>query len=108
MLGDRWWVMGAQSRFRFAYPRCDAFSHALLEGQTERAVAAVATFASQLLYRGTDAGWVGFLIALDEIVDAQVVDVGVVVGVLVREILAEIGAVGAKGLNQHGEGEVVL
>ena len=68
----------------------------------------VATFSGQLL--GTDGLSASgeFLIAFDEVVDAQVVDIGIVSDALTREVLAEVVAVGANGLSQLLHGEVVL
>ena len=48
------------------------------------------------------------LVAVDEVVDAQVVDIDVVGDALPRKILAEIVAVGAYLLGQLLQGEVVL
>ena len=48
------------------------------------------------------------MVAADEVVDAQVVDVSIVSDALTGEILAEIGAVGADGLRQLIERDVVI
>ena len=41
-------------------------------------------------------------------VDTQIVDIGIVGRVLTREILAEVGTVGANGSGEIGDGQVVL
>ena len=63
---------------RVAHPGRDALAGALREGAAEGAVAAEAALLSQLL--GTDglSGSVSLLVAADEVVDAQVVDIDVV------------------------------
>ena len=62
-----------------AYPRCNALAHALLEGIAECAVTMVATLVGQLL----DGEWAlrtdCLLIELYEMIDAEAVDVGIVV-----------------------------
>ena len=68
----------------------------------------VATLHGQLLSGSRLTVIHGLLVALGEVVDAQVVDVGIVIDALVREIQTEIGAVGAKTLSQLGERQVVL
>ena len=45
---------------------------------------------------------------VDEVVDTQIVDIDIIGDALTREILAEIRAVGANGLGQLLQGEVVL
>ena len=90
------------------HPCRHALACALLEGQAEGAVAAVATFAGQLLGDNRLSSCGDLLIAADEMVDAQIVDIRIVSDALTREILAEIGAIGANGLGQLLQGEVVL
>ena len=92
----------------FAHPRCDALPHALHESTAEGAVAAETAFLGKLL--GTDGllGSNNFLVAADEMVDAQIVDITVVSDALTREILAEIEAVRTDGLSQLLQREVVL
>ena len=53
-------------------------------------------------------GSVGLTDETDETVDAQIVDIGIVGGALTREIHAEVGAVGAQGMRQMRERQVVL
>ena len=48
------------------------------------------------------------MVAADEVVDAQVVDIGVVGDALAGEILAEIEAVGANSLSQLVQRQVML
>ena len=91
-----------------AHPRGDRLAHALLEGEAEGAVAAVATAAEQLLRGGIMVGCHLFLVETAEVVDAQLVDVGVVSGVQTGEVLAEVGAVGAQSLRQLVDGEITL
>lgn len=92
----------------FTHPGCHALSHALLEGQAEGAVAAVAAFTGQLL--GSD----GLLdsdsltIEIHKLIDAEVVDVGIVGHAMAGEELAEIVAVDANGCGELLQGKVVL
>ena len=81
---------------------------ALLEGAAEGAVAAEAAFLGQLL--GGDGTTVGNRLAIecDEMLDAQGVDVGVVVHALTGEILAEIKAVNANLSGESGNINVML
>ena len=91
-----------------AHPGRHGLSHALLEGGAEGAVAPEAALAGQLLRgEGTLVGN-GFIIEIDEMADAQPVDVGVVGQTLLGEILAEIVVVGADGVRELRQGEVVL
>ena len=85
---------------RFAYPGSYALARALLEGQAEGAVAAITTFAGQLLDGEGQLGTGYLLVAADEVVDAQIINIGIVSDALTGEIMAEIAAVGAKGLSQ--------
>ena len=68
----------------------------------------VAAFVSQLL--GSERAHVSdsLVIETNEMMDTQVVDIGIVSGVLAREILAQVEAVRAKGLGKLGQGQVVL
>ena len=54
------------------------------------------------------AGAAGLAVAVDEVVDAEVVDVGVVACALTGEILAEIVAVHADGSRELRQGQVRL
>ena len=85
---------------RLAHPCRHALTRALREGAAEGSVAAEAALVGQLL---SDDGLTGsdeLPVAADEVVDAQIVDIGIVGSALTREILAEIRAVGANGLGQ--------
>ena len=90
------------------HPGCYALAHALLEGEAEGAVAAVAALVGQLLGGEGMLGSDGLAVETDEMTDAQRVDIGIVSGALTREIAAEIVAVGAKCLGKLGDGQVVL
>ena len=50
----------------------------------------------------------GFMIEVDEVADAQVIDVSIVGQPLLGEMLAEVVVVGANGLSELGKGDVVL
>ena len=60
------------------YPGGYALARALFEGQAEGAIAAVAAFAGQLLGNDGLSCCDGLLIAADEVVNAQIVDIGIV------------------------------
>ena len=89
------------------HPGRYGLAHALLEGEAEGAVAAVAAVDGQLLGREGALGGDSLVIEADEMTDAQIVDIGIVGGILMGEILAEIGAVGTDGLGKLGDGEFV-
>ena len=93
---------------KLAHPCFDRLSHALLEGKTESAVAAVAALARQLPgSEGTPCSD-GLAIEVDEMADAQVADVGIVGRVVAGEVLTEIESVGAKCQGKLGDSQVVL
>ena len=92
----------------FAHPGRYALACALLEGEAEGAVAAVAAFFGQLLGKDGLSGSDELLVAADEVVDSQVVDISVVRDALTGEIQAEIGTVGVNGHCQLLNGQVVL
>ena len=96
------------SHRRVAHPCCHRLSHALLEGEAEGAVASVTAVAGQLLGCEGALGGDGIAVEMDEVIDAQIVDVGIVGGVLAGEILAKIETVGTNGLCKLGDGQVVL
>lgn len=77
------------------HPLRHGHAHNLLEGGTECAVTAEPTLIGQLL--GNDRLTVGdgFTVEVDEMPDAQTVDVGIVGGALQGEVLTEIHAIGA-------------
>ena len=72
----------------------------LLKGGREGAVAAEATFVSQLLGGEVAQGGNGYLIETLELGNAQSVDIGVIGDVLLCEILAEVGTVGTNLLSE--------
>ena len=90
------------------HPSRHTLACALLEGEAEGAVAAVTTFAGQLLGNDGLPGSGELFAAVDEMVDAQIVDIGIIGDALTGEILAEIGAVSAYSLCQLLKGQVVL
>ena len=92
----------------FSHPSSDRLPYALLKGKAEGAVAAVATFVGQLLGDDGLSGSGKLLVALDEVVDALIVDIGIIGDALTGEILAEIVTVGANGLCQLLQGQVML
>ena len=93
---------------QLAHPGGHTLACALLKGQTEGAVAAEAAFAGQLLGDDGLSSSGDLLIAADEMVDAQIVDIDIVSDALTGEILAEIRAVGANFLGQLLKGQIVL
>ena len=97
-----------ESHHRVLYPCGYGFACALLESQAEGAVAAVTAFAGQLLGDDGLSGSGELLVAADEMVDAQIVDIDIIRDTLTREILAEILAVGANGLSQLLKAQVLL
>ncbi len=90
------------------HPSGHGLPHALLESEAESAVAAVAALVGELLGREGLPGSGSLATEIHEVVDAQVVDIGVVMDALLGEILAEIEAVGANGLCESEQGKVVL
>ena len=90
------------------HPVCYRLAHALRAGEAESAVTVVTAFADQLLDGKGLLGAGDLLVAADEIVDAQIVDIGVVGDALTGEILAEIRAVGANRPGQLLKAQVVL
>ena len=93
---------------RFAHPCRHTLAHTLLKGQAEGAIAAITTLVSQLLGRDRPLISDSLAIETDEMADAQVVDVGIVIRSLIGEILAEVKTVGTYGFGQLLQGEVVL
>ena len=89
-----------------AHPCRYILADALLEGEAEGAIAAVAAFAGQLLGDDGLSGSSKLLVAADKVVDAQVIDIDIIRDALPREVLAEVVAVGANGLGQLLQGEV--
>ena len=81
-----------------AHPDGHALASALFESEAEGAVAAVTAFVGQLLGDDGLAGSCEFLVAGNEVVDAQIVDIGIIGDTLTGEILTEIVTVCAYGL----------
>ena len=90
------------------YPSRYALTHTLLERKTESAVTTVTAFVSQLLSRNGALAGDSLMIETDEVVDAEVVDIGIVCDALTGEILAEIEAVGTNNLSQLKKAQIVL
>ena len=90
------------------HPDCHGLPHALLEGEAEGAVAPVAAVVSQLFGGEGTLGSDSLTIETDEMINAQVVDIGIVCRFLTGEILAKIETVGTNGLCKLGDGQVVL
>ncbi len=80
----------------------------MLEGATEGGVAAEAAFVGQLLGGEGSFGGDGLAVVVDEMLYAQLVDVGIVGLALLCEVEAEVGAVGADGLAEVVARDVVL
>ena len=90
------------------HPIRHSLSRLLFEGIAERAVNMETTLYGQLLSSEGLLSSDSLTIEPDEMLDAQIVDIGIVIDVLTGEILAEIDAIGA---NQHGKlrnGNVML
>ena len=93
---------------RFTHPGCNRLTHALLEGKAEGAVAPIAAVAGELLGNDGLLGCDSLAIEVDEVVDAEVVDISIVSDALTGEILTEIVAVGAHSLRQLQKRQVML
>lgn len=83
-------------------PTRHGLPHLLFKGIAERTVLLETTLRSQLLSGERLFYSHGLAIKANEMVDAQIVDIGIIGHSLSREILAEIEAVGT-----HGGGELV-
>ena len=92
----------------FVCPRCHSLSHALLEGVAKGAVTAEAALVGQLLGCEGALRTGSLAIETDEMVNAQIVDIGIVSHALTGEILAEVESVGTNNLGQLGKGQVML
>ena len=90
------------------HPGGDGRSHDLLEDGAECAVAAVTALVGQLLGYHWLAGSDCLMVELDEVLDTQTVDVGIVGGTLRGKVLTEIDTVGAYQFGELGSGYVVL
>ena len=80
------------------HPGRHGLSHALFEGGAEGAVATEAAIVGQLLGGERTLVSDGIVVEVDEMADAQAVDVGVVGQPLLGEMLAEVVMVGTYGL----------
>ena len=83
------------------HPDRNTLPHSLFKGEAEGAVAAESAVFGKLLYDDGLFGSDCLAIELHEVVDAQIVDVGIVGDALTGEILAEIGTVGAENLGEQ-------
>ena len=72
----------------------------MFKGEAEGAVAAEAAVFGKLLYDDGLSGRDCLTIKLYEVIDAQIVDIGIVGDTLTGEILTEIGTVGAENLGK--------
>ena len=75
---------------RFAHPSLYSLSHALLKGEAEGAVTAVAAVAGQLLGSEGLLGLDGLVIGADKVIDAEVVNIGIVSDARTGERAAEL------------------
>ena len=89
-------------------PCIHGLPHALFEGEIEGAVTPVAAVVSQLLNGEVAVGSNCFTIEADKMIDAEIVDIGIISYSNTGEILAEIVTVGANGCCELLQGEVVL
>ena len=90
-----------------SHPRGDGQTLELLESSGESAVASEPTLVGQLL--GCKRALCHHVLTVKalKVDDAQTVDVGVVCDALLGEILAEVGAVGADGLAEIVDADIV-
>jgi len=100
-------TQGKQTSLAF-HPEAHRHSRLALEGKREGAVTAVAAVGCQLQGGEIPTIGNGLTVEIHEMLNAQIVDVGVVRRVLTGEILAEIRAVGANQLGQLYQRQVVL
>ena len=90
------------------HPNCNALPHSLFKSQAEGAVAAEAAVFGKLLYDDGLFGSDSLAIELHKVIDAQIVDIGIVGDTLRREILAEISTVGTENMGELWKSDVVL
>ena len=83
-------------------------SHALFEGEIEGAVTPVAAGISQFMDSEEAVGSFCFAVETNEMIDAEIVDISIIIHALVGEILAEVEAVYTDSLGKLGKGQVVL
>ena len=68
----------------------------------------MATLLSQMLGSDGALGIDGLTIETDKVIDAQIVDIGIVGRALIREILAKIESIGSYNLSKLKKGQVML
>ena len=89
-------------------PCFHGLSHALFEGVVEGTVTSVAAVVSHFLDSEGVVGSYSFTIETDEMIDAEIVDICVIIHLFTGEILTEVEAVGTDSLGKLGKGQVVL
>jgi hypothetical protein len=92
----------------FAHPLSHVLTHSLLKGEPEGAVTSVATFMCQLLGSEGTVCSNNLRIEVDEMLDAQIVDIGIVSRAQTREILAEIETVGTYCFGKLEKRQIML
>ena len=93
---------------RIAHPLSYVLTHLLLEDTPESAVTSVATFTCKFLGCEVAMCIDSLLIETYEMIDAQIVNIGIVSGALPREILTEIEAVCTNRFGKLEKAQVVL
>ena len=90
------------------YPLCSVHSHYLLEGNAERIVTTETTLIGQLLDGHRLMGRNCLMVEVDEVLDAQTVDVFIITDTLQGKVLAEVGTIDANLIGELGQGNVVM
>ena len=80
------------------HPGCYGLPHALFEGETESTVTPVSTVIGQLLGGEGASRSNSLAIEIDEMIDAQVVNIGIVSDALLDEIVGKISAISTNGV----------
>ena len=93
---------------RSLHPGSNRLSRLALESITEGVVTSVATLQSQLLDSDGTLSSNSLAIETDKMVDSQIVDIGIVVHALSREIPAEIESICTNSLGKLEKRKVVL
>ena len=83
-------------------------SRALFEGEIEGAVTPVAAVVSQFLDSEGAVGSYCFAVEANEMIDAEIIDICVIIHLLAGVILTEIVTVCTDSLGKLGKGQVVL
>ena len=83
--------------FMCSYPGCYRQIRFALEGTTKSAVTAEATLLSQLLGREGTMNINSLVIKINEVIDTQIIDIGIVCRAQTGEILTKIETVGTDG-----------